>query len=426
MDGSWNINFDEKIAANIGVNETTSTVELSKLIFGNSVKTGEQFGGDLEYLDVDKWLALLPKSAENGEKTKLPFENMQLTLAKMKFMDRILENVNVEINVLEEDLIFRIDSPHIQGEVTVGNNINQSGILVQLEKLHWLDPAIETISKQESQPTSYPALHVWIKDFIYDGIPLGETRLEVRPVINGIRIEKFTTKSEFMNLNIDGIWLQDQGPKGLSKFNIIMVSKDIAKFLTSIGFQAPISKADTIIDMKVEWHDSPGAFEINTINGELRIEIGKGEVIDADPGMGRVLGLFSLTNLPRRLLLDFKDVFSQGLLFNSMVGDFKLINGDAFTDNFSIDSASARITVTGKTGLANRDYDQIVIVSPRVGRVLPTIGAITGGAVGAAAGFLVQGLFRKGLKNVGQIQYKVTGTWDQPEIELIETIENKD
>ena len=76
--------------------------------------------------------------------------------------------------------------------------------------------------------------------------------------------------------------------------------------------------------------------------------------------------------------------------------------------------------------MAQQDYDQIVIVTPGVGKILPTIGAITGGAVGAAAGFLFQGMFNKGLKNVGKIVYKVTGTWDQPNIEIIETEEIPD
>jgi uncharacterized protein YhdP len=141
--------------------------------------------------------------------------------------------------------------------------------------------------------------------------------------------------------------------------------------------------------------------------------------------MGRVLGLFSLTNLPRRLILDFRDVLGKGLRFKSMIGDFTLVNGEANTESFIIDTSSAEIVITGKTGLANQDYDQMVFVTPRVGRVLPTIGAIAGGAVGAAAGFLVQGMFRKGLKDVGKIIYKVTGSWNNPIIELIETQTNE-
>jgi uncharacterized protein YhdP len=268
---------------------------------------------------------------------------------------------------------------------------------------------------------NYPPLHIWIGDFIYDGIPLGESSIEVRPVIEGVRVEKFVTNSDLLKLNIKGVWLRDEGKNGLSKFDIIMTSKDIAQFLAKIGFQAPITQAETIVDMQAQWPDFPSEFEIKNISGKMRIDIGKGEVVDVDQGMGRVLGLFSLTNLPRRLILDFKDVFSKGLQFQYMKGEFELKEGVAYTDAFVIESSSAKIVLQGKTDFANQTYDQLLIVTPRVGRILPTLGAITGGAVGAAAGFLVQGMFHKGLKNVGKIVYKITGSLDEPIIELIET-----
>ncbi|MBL4661769.1 MAG: hypothetical protein JKY19_15520 [Alcanivoracaceae bacterium] len=420
-DSGWDMKFDNKLTTNFQLDSETSEFQLNKLIFGSS---DGDFGGQIEVLDVDKWINMFVGNHSDDRSNKLPFQQMSLHINKVIFMARELFNVDVNIFKSEDGISFEIKGDEIEGTIIIANDIDRKGIIVQLTKLHWKAQDIVNI-EQTTTPVSsnYPALHVWIGDFIYDGIPLGESSIEVRPVNEGIRVEKFNTKSDLMELNINGIWLRDAGTKGLSKFNIIMTSKDIAQFLTNLGFQAPISEADTIIDMQAQWADFPSQFEIKNISGKMRIEIGEGEVIDAEPGMGRVLGLFSLTNLPRRLILDFRDVFSKGLRFESMQGDFTLQNGEAYTQSFEIDSSSAKITVTGKTGLANQDYNQTVTVTPRVGRVLPTIGAITGGAVGAAAGFFVQGMFRRDLKNIGKIVYKVTGSWDEPIIELIETEE---
>lgn len=418
-DSSWEINYDDKISTNFTIDENKD-LQINNLIFGETV---EQFGGKLDNLDVDKWLDLLSKKPKKTDKA-LPFEDMTLQVKQLKFMSRILNNVTIIVIKNPTDIQLNITGSEIQGKIIISDNLVNKGIIVQLDKLHWQAPdksdIIETSSKISSK---YPALHIWIGDFIYDGIPLGEASIEIRPVSNGLRVEKIITKSELLNLNINGEWIRNLGKNGLSKFNVIITSKDIAKFLTNLGFQAPISQADTLINMQAEWNDFPSQFEIKNISGSMRIEIGKGEVIDAKPGMGRVLGLFSLTNLPRRLILDFRDVFGKGLHFSSMQGNFNLMNGDAFTDSFLIDSSSAKIFLSGKTGMANQDYDQTIIVEPRVGRILPTIGAIAGGAVGAAAGFLVQGMFHKGLKNIGKIIYRVTGSWDEPKIELIETYE---
>lgn len=421
IDGGWDLSYDNKLTSNFNLNAITNEVKLNKLIFGKSSDT-DAFGGQLDKVDVDKWIDIFVNNKSEGKKSALPFKQMSVHVNELKFMSRILNDVAVDIIKEDDNLIFTVDAEDIKGSVTVADDIDQKGILVNLDKLHWQKPEVESINETISKISkSYPALHVWIGDFIYDGIPLGEASIEVRPVNEGVKVEKFNTKSDLMSLTINGTWQRDIGKRGLSNFDIIMTSKDIAKFLVNLGFQAPISQAQTIIDMRASWADFPSQFEIKNINGSMRVEVGKGEVVDADPGMGRVLGLFSLTNLPRRLILDFRDVFGKGLEFQSMQGDFELKNGEAITDAFIINSSSAQIVVSGKTGLANQDYDQMVVVVPRVGRVLPTIGAITGGAVGAAAGFFVQGMFHKGLKDVGKIIYKVTGSWDDPKIELIKT-----
>jgi uncharacterized protein YhdP len=136
--------------------------------------------------------------------------------------------------------------------------------------------------------------------------------------------------------------------------------------------------------------------------------------------VGRLLGLVSLTELPRRLTLDFGDVFGKGLAFDSITGDFKLANGNATTDNLVIAGSAANISVTGRTGLRAKDYDQQMLVVPHVGNSLPLVGAVVGGPIGAAAGFAVQGLLGKGLNQAASARYRVTGSWDNPVMTLVE------
>jgi Predicted membrane protein len=187
-----------------------------------------------------------------------------------------------------------------------------------------------------------------------------------------------------------------------------------------MDFNAPISNAQTLIEMDVHWPGLPAAFDVTALSGDLRIAIGQGEVLDQQPGFGRVLGLFNLTNLPRRLLLDFRDVLSEGLHFEEMTGDFSLTDGVAQTDNFLIRASAAKIHMQGAVDFVQKSYDQIIVIRPQIGKTFPTLGAIAGGPVGAAAGFLVQGLLGKQLKNANEIKYHVTGPWSEPMIELLE------
>jgi uncharacterized protein YhdP len=138
------------------------------------------------------------------------------------------------------------------------------------------------------------------------------------------------------------------------------------------------------------------------------------------PGVGRLFGLISVVDLPRRMALDFGDVFGKGFSFDSIAGDFRFADGSANTANLQIKGPAADISVTGRTGLRARDYDQQVLVVPHVGNSLAVVGALAAGPVGAAAGLAVQGLLGKGLNKVASFRYHITGPWDKPVITLIE------
>jgi uncharacterized protein YhdP len=132
------------------------------------------------------------------------------------------------------------------------------------------------------------------------------------------------------------------------------------------------------------------------------------------PGVGRLFGLVSVTELPRRLSLDFGDVLGKGFAFDAINGDFRFANGNAITQNLKIRAPAAEITITGRAGLKARDYDQEVLIVPHLGNSLPVVGALAGGPIGAAAGLAVQGILGRGLNQTARKRYKVTGSWDKP------------
>ena len=172
--------------------------------------------------------------------------------------------------------------------------------------------------------------------------------------------------------------------------------------------------------MQLDWAGSPGAFEWAKADGRIDVNIGQGRVLELEPGAGRLFGLLSLTEIPRRLMLDFSDFFKSGFAFNQMSGQFEIRKGDAYTTDFRIDAPSARILLNGRTGLSARDYDQTMEVTPKAGSVLPAIGAIAGGPAGAAVGAVAQAVLNQPLKDMTRTLYQISGPWSEPEIDVIE------
>jgi uncharacterized protein YhdP len=167
------------------------------------------------------------------------------------------------------------------------------------------------------------------------------------------------------------------------------------------------------------WPGSPSGFSLAWMQGKLDIKVGEGQILAVKPGLGRLLGLLSLRELPSRLMLHFGDVFKSGFGFDRASATFVVEGGSAYTQNMLIEAPAAQIAMLGRTGFRAQDYDLTVHVTPHIGGTLPVVGAVLGGPVGAAAGLVVQGLIGHGINKAAGAVYQVTGSWDKPKIETV-------
>jgi uncharacterized protein YhdP len=90
-------------------------------------------------------------------------------------------------------------------------------------------------------------------------------------------------------------------------------------------------------------------------------------------------------------------------------GHFTIAQGNAFTETFSLDTDTAQVSITGRVGLAERDYDQVMTVVPKLSSSLPL----------APLWLAEQVLDRKLLDPAFAYRYSITGSWDEPVVERI-------
>jgi len=135
--------------------------------------------------------------------------------------------------------------------------------------------------------------------------------------------------------------------------------------------------------------------------------------------VGRVIGLFDLRVLPRRITLDFNDIFSKGFVFSDIIGEFALDRGVAHTDHVIIQAPAARIEIQGQTNFIKQEYNQLVNVFPHVSNTLPIAGALVGGFGVGAIAIIIQKIIESEIEKSVNYQYHVTGTWDKPQIDSV-------
>ena len=314
----------------------------------------------------------------------------------------------------------------LQGTLQIPTaDLLKRGITAQFEHLHWPDPARPPGAPPDEVdpldgvvPSTIPPLHLWIGDFRLGTANLGETRLESLPTAEGMRIDQFETRSDDMEMHVRGQWSGD-GKRHRSDVDLDLTSENIGRMLAALGFAGLFDGGQTLMHLDAYWNGSPASFALARLEGKLKLTVSAGRILDVEPGMGRLFGLFSVREIPRRLALDFGDFFRSGMSFTAINGEFALGGGNAQTENLHIASPAADIRIRGRTGLKARDYDQQMVVTPRVGGALTVVGALAGGPAGAAAGLAVQTLFNKAINQVTTAKYHVTGSWEKPEITLI-------
>ncbi len=376
--------------------------------------------GEPGFVDLDGWLEVIIEEVMQGTGMgSLALESGKLSAGQVLFLDRIFDEVGMTFNVVDEDIRAEFSAEDINGKVrfTTGESGTNS-LSAEFERLMLGEPVSKGVD-METDPSDLPALHLYVKSFSYAGVELGETRIEAYPTSNGFHFEKVDASSDRLSVQASGDWLLDEAGHR-SDFYIHMASESLGDFLQSMDISSPVQGGQTLVDFNAWWPGSPAAFGLSRLNGKVEFSVVNGNITHASAGTGRLLGLLSVQALPKRLSLDFRDVFDSGFSFDEATGTFKMENGMASTEDVLLKSTSASISVSGRTDLVAREYDQLLTIRPGVGNTLPIIGALAAGPGGAAAGLALQGLLHDQLAEATEVRYTITGGWDDPKFEAVD------
>ena len=143
--------------------------------------------------------------------------------------------------------------------------------------------------------------------------------------------------------------------------------------------------------------------------------------LKVDPGAAKLLGVLSLQSIPRRLTLDFRDVFSEGFAFDGITGSARIANGVATTDNFKMRGVSATVLIDGSADIAKESQNLRVVVIPEINAGAASVAyALAINPVIGAGTFLAQLFLREPLMRAFTFEYAITGPWKDPNVVKVE------
>jgi len=376
--------------------------------------------GSSDTFDMDGWIDLaVDRFSESDQSDGLTLQSAQLDAARVEIFDRHFDDVGLSMTYEDGIITGVFDAQDINGTVRYYKNEEGAHSMSgEFERLVMPDPVTEGMTV-ETDPANLPEMHFYCNEFTYLGIDLGETRIEGYPVSNGFHIESVEAQSPSFIFNARGDWISDADGQR-SDFNIRISSESLGSVLEAMDISSAMRGGQTLVHFDAWWEGPPAAFALERLNGEMDVSVVQGNILTADSGAGRMLGLLSLSELPRRLSMDFRDVFDEGFSFDEASGTMILENGVNHTDDLTLSSTIAEITIIGSTDLVAKTFDYEFAVKPGVSKTLPVIGAIAGGPIGAAAGLALQAILRDALGEAAEARYTIKGPWEDPQIEPVD------
>lgn len=389
--------------------------------------------GHAEQLEPAAWIALLGISGNgngNGDGSTvaaLPFRSADISAGHLYLGPIEMPDVGLSASRASDGAWkLVLDSIGSAGELSLsGDGQRATGRLSRLALVvPPAEPSVATITPTTAavlDPNQLPTLELTVDALNIGGVAFGQLQLASERVPGGQHLSTLKLTGGVATLDLSGDWRRSAvGSSAQAHFQID--SRDVATSLHGLGFAPTLSGRSSRFIGDLAWPASPHGLEWSRARGSVVVEVDKGSLRAVEPGgTSRVLGLLNFYALPRRLLFDFRDVLSKGLGFDRIRGQFALADGDAHTDDLYINGPSLRMEVRGRIGLTAHDYDQTVTVYPDVSGV--TFGALLLGGASLATGpilpllaVIANQVLDKPIGQATQITYRLTGSWDNPEI----------
>lgn len=402
-----------------------TSVERGAIDFGPNAKLPEASGivvtGAFDLVDVDAWLDLHDSAHARGNDPPegIDIVTLDLKAKQVEAFGRTLNDVALRVNRKSDLWDGHVASREVEGDIDWVPG-GKGKLVARLTRLNIPDPDAPSIL-EGGEPVAgrdLPAFDVTADSFQFGGLDFGALVLKATPNGPTWQVERLDLSNPDFEFAATGAW---QSVRGTPRTNLSASLKvnDAGAFFRRIKRPEGVAGGKSTLTGNVDWVGLPYRLDYPTLNGDLKLDVGKGRFLKLEPGIGRLLGVVSLQSLPRRVSLDFKDVFSEGFAFDSISGTFTVRNGVMHTGDMRMIGAAARVSMKGDVDTVRETQALEVRVVPSISDSVAVGTALVNPAVGLAT-FLVGKALKDPLDQFIAFEYKITGNWTDPVVAKVQ------
>lgn len=439
-EGEVAVAFGNRLALRARSNDTQTGIRVAlgaSRVDSAPPASGLIASGRTDRLDGIGWAALTRGNGSGGQ-GGLALRSADITVARLELIGGVFPDTRLRAVPAAAGTALRLDGRALNGALVLPD-ADGAAIAGKFDRLHWrsaaspgvgggnagttaaqrsTSPAAAAAADDDMDPSKVPPLNLTVDDLRFGSAQLGRATLRTQQTPAGMRITELSTRAPRQSIDVGGEWTR-RASRSATQLDLRVRSEDFGALLDGFGFGGQLSEGEGDVRLQASWPGSPAAFRLANLGGQLNLDVRDGQLVEVEPGAGRVLGLLSIAQLPRRLLFDFRDLFDKGFAFNTVKGDVQFGGGSARSDNLAIQGPAAEIRIRGAANLRAQTYDQTIEVYPKAGNLLTVAGAIAGGPVGAAIGAAANAVLSKPLGQLAAKTYRVTGPWKDPQVETV-------
>ena len=322
--------------------------------------------GRLPRYDLSAWLRLQTSDKPPGKPLNTWLRGGDLTIDHFAILGFELRDVRGSLAAGADAWNINGTGPDAAGSVVVPYDLKGARpVELNLDRLTLnertpLVPGAATVPRDP--PSTLPSITAHVGNLEFMKRRLGDLTAVLTRIDGGVRLDRADIKASSFTAHATGRWT-GEGAAELCELDATAHSTDLHDTLAALAFEPNMNAQSADARGQLRWHDGLDDTILERLQGHTHVQVKDGQILNVQPGAGRVFGLLSVANLPRRLALDFHDLTDKGFAFDSIQGDFDFRDGNAFTNNVVIKGPAADIGLVGRTGFKAQDYDQIAVVT---------------------------------------------------------------
>ena len=313
-------------------------------------------------------------------------------------------------------------------------NVHARLDFLRIESLPSKVPETSASTAPVVQPRNLPGIDLQAAQFSLNGREYGALQLEAFNRVvervpgfpaNEWRFNRLWLDTSEAQLRADGQWAPtaEAGAtlaelnRRSTLLNFTLNIKNSGALLARFGMPDVMRAAPGQIQGTLRWNGSPVTFDKSSLSGQLNLQLQQGQFLKADPGIAKLLGVLSLQALPRRFLLDFRDVFYEGYRFDKVVGKARIQKGIMSTNDLRLSGVQATVLIEGDADIVHETQDMKVLIVPQLDTNTITLLTAAANPVAGLVTFITQRMFKGVVKDITSSTLHITGKWSDPKVE---------